>query len=383
MADETDGVRLLAYGTTHVGMVRTNNEDAYIIADLNSADGATVEWTDPRPLGENGVLLAVSDGMGGAAAGEIASAITVESLASWLGEEHVGRGTDELINEAVEEANRNVFDAAQDAERHGMGATLTAMVVRGNCAYVAEVGDSRAYIIRNGRIRQVTRDQSYVQQLVDQGLITREQAEESPYKNVILQAMGQRAHVDVALSRVELRRGDQFLLCSDGLSGKVADREMHDALSESESFEVACRRLINLANTRGGEDNITIVLAKVTGEALRTASSDEKITRTLSDLKIFGEPERMTPPPPPPEPVAGVASHVTQMLSAPPGAATATAPEPEPESAPEPAPPPVMPVGRVTAAAPVAEERSTPWMWIAVAVVVVLAILAAVVLLRN
>jgi PPM family protein phosphatase len=374
MADETDGVRLLAYGITHVGMVRTNNEDAYIIADLNAADGAPVEWKEPRPVGEQGVLLAVSDGMGGAAAGEIASAITVESLRSWLGEEHTGRGTDELINEAVEEANRNVFDAAQDAERQGMGATLTAMVVRGNCAYVAEVGDSRAYIIRNGRIRQVTRDQSYVQQLVDQGLITREQAEESPYKNVILQAMGQRAHVDVALSRVELRRGDQFLLCSDGLSGKVADREMHEAVAESESFEVACRRLVNLANTRGGEDNITIVVATVMGDSLVAASNDEKITRTLSDLKIFGEPERMTPPPPPPEPAAGVASHVTQMLSVPAAVAAAPAPavEPVPAAAPAPAPMP----------APAPAERSMPWMWIVLAVVVVLGIVAAVVLMQ-
>jgi serine/threonine protein phosphatase PrpC len=379
MADETDGVRLLAYGTTHVGMVRTNNEDAYIIADLNAADGATVEWKEPRPVGDQGVLLAVSDGMGGAAAGEIASAITVESLRSWLGEEHGQRGTDELIEEAVVEANRNVFDAAQDAERQGMGATLTAMVVRGTFAYVAEVGDSRAYIIRNGRIRQVTRDQSYVQQLVDQGLITREQAEESPYKNVILQAMGQRAHVDVALCRVELRRDDHFLLCSDGLSGKVADRELHEAIAESESFEVACRRLINLANTRGGEDNITIVVAKVVGETLRAASNDEKITRTLSDLKIFGEPERMTPPPPPPEPAPGVASHVTQMLSVPPAAAAAAAPAPEPE----PAPVPVASPFPAPAAAPVPAERSVPWMWIAVAVVVVLALVAAVVLLKE
>lgn len=381
MADETDGVRLLAYGITHVGMVRTNNEDAYIIADLNAADGASVEWKEPRPVGDQGVLLAVSDGMGGAAAGEIASAITVESLRSWLGEEHGQRGTDELIEEAVVEANRNVFDAAQDAERQGMGATLTAMVVRGSFAYVAEVGDSRAYIIRNGRIRQVTRDQSYVQQLVDQGLITREQAEESPYKNVILQAMGQRAHVDVALCRVELRRGDQFLLCSDGLSGKVADREMHEAVAESESFEVACRRLVNLANTRGGEDNITIVVATVMGDSLLAASNDEKITRTLSDLKIFGEPERMTPPPPPPELAPGVASHVTQMLSAPAAAAAAVAAAANPEadvplvSAIPPAP--------IHVAAPVAEERSFPWMWIAVAVVVVLTIVAAVVLMAK
>src|SRR5262249_12442219 len=150
---------------TNVGMVRTNNEDAFIISDLERDDDPTEGWDAPRELGSRGVLLAVSDGMGGAAAGEIASAITVESLRHWLHEEHNGLATSMLIEGAVEEANRNVFDAAQSAERKGMGATLTAILVRGRMAHIAEVGDSRAYLLRDGRIRQVTRDQSYVQLL--------------------------------------------------------------------------------------------------------------------------------------------------------------------------------------------------------------------------
>jgi serine/threonine protein phosphatase PrpC len=379
MADDSDDVRLSAYGTTHVGMVRTNNEDSFIIADLSAGDGAAGVWDGPRPLGDRGVLLAVSDGMGGAAAGEIASAITVESLASWLGEQDGRRGTDELIEEAIVEANRNVFDAAQDTERKGMGATLTAVLVRGSVAYIAEVGDSRAYLIRGGRIRQVTRDQSYVQMLVDQGLITRDQAEFSPYKNVILQAMGQRPHVDVAIGRLELRRGDQFILCSDGLSGKVEDRELREALAESESFEVACRRLVNLANSRGGEDNITIVVAEVTG-SLREAPRGENITRTLSDLKVYGDPSpaaaAAASAPPVQDP--GAPSHITQILKAIPEAEPAPAPAPDPPAAPAPAPAPATAPAsaRVAAPAPAPAARSGSWLWIA-AVVVVLGLLAA------
>jgi serine/threonine protein phosphatase PrpC len=386
MADESADVQLLAFGTTHVGMVRTNNEDSYIISDLNVPEGTEVEWAGPRPVGERGVLLAVSDGMGGAAAGEVASAMTVESLRQWLVEEHGRRGTDELIEEAIEEANRNVFDAAQDTERQGMGATLTAVLVRGPYAYIAEVGDSRAYIVRGGRIRQVTRDQSYVQLLVDQGLISPDQAEFPPYKNVILQAMGQRAHVDVAIGRLELRRGDRFLLCSDGLTGKVEDRELHDALAESESFEVACRRLINLANSRGGEDNITIVVAEVTGEALREAPKGENITRTLSDLKVYGEPAAAAAPPPPPAAAPGVASHITQILTAipeaePAAAATASAAAAPAAAAPAPAPAPAAPASSPfpppgADRAPVEASRSFPWVW--VVVVAVIAVLAVV-----
>lgn len=189
MAQSNGEVLLSAFGLTDVGVVRKNNEDAFLIADLEREETADRPWHEAA-VSQRGILLAVSDGMGGAAAGEIASALTVGSLRQWLGEDHQGVGTQVLIKEAVEEANRNVFDAAQDNERRGMGATLTAVLVRGKMAHIAEVGDSRAYLIRGGRIRQVTRDQSYVQLLVEQGVVTREQAEKSPHRNVILQAMG-------------------------------------------------------------------------------------------------------------------------------------------------------------------------------------------------
>lgn len=241
MSQQTGDVRITVFGRTDVGAVRTNNEDAFVIADLSAAAGDPVSWNGGRSLSERGVLLAVSDGMGGAAAGEIASAITVESLREWLGQEHGRLATGDLVEGAVGNANRNVFDAAQEAERQGMGATLTAILVRGATAHIAEVGDSRAYLIRKGRIRQVTRDQSFVEMLVEQGLITREQAEHSPYKNVILQAMGQRPGVSVALCRLELRRGDRIVLCSDGLTNKVNDDEIRDILEMEPDLEEGVR----------------------------------------------------------------------------------------------------------------------------------------------
>jgi serine/threonine protein phosphatase PrpC len=371
MTERTGDVRVSAFGISNVGMVRTNNEDAYIIADLDADEVSGVAWDPPRDVGERGILLAVSDGMGGAAAGEIASAITVESLKSWLHDDHDGTTTGLLMEEAVGEANRNVFDAAQTDGRQGMGATLTAILLRGPMAHIAEVGDSRAYLVRDGRIRQVTRDQSYVQMLVEQGLLTRDQAEASPYRNVILQAMGQRQHVVVALGRLELRQGDRFLLCSDGLSGKVTDDEMREVLKLNDKLEAAGNRLIALANERGGEDNITVVLAEVSGEGLKAVSRTEGITSTLSTVQEFelshGSPAASAAMP------AVEASHVTGLLTPPPGSepvATTVAP-----TVPDWLKPPP------TAVTEPEEKSSLPWVWIAVAGVVVILIVVVVVLM--
>ena len=368
---QTNGqVLLSAFGLTDVGVVRKNNEDSFLIADLERETEADRAWHD-APVSSKGILLAVSDGMGGAAAGEIASAMTVGSLRQWLGDNHEGVGTHVLIKEAVEEANRNVFDAAQDTERRGMGATLTAVLVRGKMAHIAEVGDSRAYLIRQGRIRQVTRDQSYVQLLVEQGVVTREQAEKSPHRNVILQAMGHRGDVVVAVGRLELRSGDTFVLCSDGLSGKMTESEMRDIVESSTDFPEAATRMIAIANERGGEDNITVVLARVSGEGVPSVEPTDGITRTLQSIQDVDLLERSVPPPAAPAPVA------------------------------PPPPPPVLPVSSETVAMSARDvEKATAkraavkaaevqgevveakkgshssWIWIAVAVLLLLAMVA-------
>lgn len=361
MAQSNGEVLLSAFGLTDVGVVRKNNEDAFLIADLDAEQSSDRSWHDAA-VSARGILLAVSDGMGGAAAGEIASAMTVGSLRQWLGEDHQGVGTQVLIKEAVEEANRSVFDAAQDSERKGMGATLTAVLVRGKIAHIAEVGDSRAYLIRGGRIRQVTRDQSYVQLLVEQGVVTREQAEKSPHRNVILQAMGHRGDIVVALGRLELREGDTFVLCSDGLSGKISETEMRDIVDSSTDFPEAATRMVAIANERGGEDNITVVLARVSGAGVPAAEPADGITRTLQSIQDVDLLERSSPPQAP-APASVPASAMAETLRIEPKDAQAIQSTAKPPAVDMPA------KGR---------SGIPAWIWIALAVLLVLGIVAVV-----
>ena len=166
-----------------------------------------------------------------------------------------------------------------------MGATLTAVLIHGNRAYVAEVGDSRAYVLRGSLFVQLSHDQSAVQLLLDAGTLTREEAETFPYRNVILQAIGMKPSVVVALNRFTLRRGDRILLCSDGLSGPVKDDEMRSILTAAPTLDAACATLIDLANSRGGEDNITVVLAEMNGESLPELTGEERVS--LETLTAF------------------------------------------------------------------------------------------------
>jgi hypothetical protein len=151
-----------------------------------------------------------------------------------------------------------------------MGATLVALFIRGDEAYIAEVGDSRGYLLRKGRLRQITRDQSLVQLLVDQGVMTPDEARASPSKNVILQAMGLAKDVRVAIARLRLRAGDRFVLCSDGITNPVSDPELQKILTDSEP-RAACETMIALANDRGGDDNQTAIVADLTNVAQAAA----------------------------------------------------------------------------------------------------------------
>jgi serine/threonine protein phosphatase PrpC len=343
MVDRDGEVLLTAFGRTDVGSVRKNNEDAFVIADLSSGEQAAQDSATRWRVGARGVLLAVSDGMGGAEAGEVASALVVESLRQHLGDSGDTGKIQHSMQRAVEAANRRVWEAAREPGQRGMGATLVAMLVYRQFAHVAAVGDSRVYLLRRGRIRQVTKDQSYVEMLVGAGLMTREQAEASPYRNVILQAMGQRPEVAVALGRLELRRGDVILLCSDGLSGKVTAEEMAGAVSGSAGFEQACERLIAMANARGGEDNITVVLAQVTGAGLGEPLEGETVTKTLQTVQDF-DPARVGggragSPPPPQAPATPGKAAPTMREGLPPVEAVTGAARPEPPRQAQPAPP--------------------------------------------
>ena len=281
----TDGVGLEVYGRTDVGRVRANNEDAFVIADL-MAPTWTHAMREPVELsvGARGVLLAVSDGMGGAQAGEVASALTLHALRRGMVTVEAS-GAEAALTASVERANQKVWDAGTASGQKGMGATLTAVLLHGKRAYVAEVGDSRAYVLRGSRLIRLTHNQSCAQLMLDAGALTREEAETFQYKNMVLQAIGVKPHVIVALNRFTLRRGDKVLLCSDGLTGKVTDDEIRDILLSTPAMDAACARLVELANHRGGEDNITVIVAVMDGEGLPAFSGEERIS--LETVQAF------------------------------------------------------------------------------------------------
>jgi serine/threonine protein phosphatase PrpC len=167
-----------------------------------------------------------------------------------------------------------------------MGATLTAVFVRAGRAYIAEVGDSRAYLLRAGQIVQLTHDQSMVQLLVDSGIIGREDASQSPMRNVILQAMGHQRDLKVALGKLELRDRDCLILCSDGLTGHVSDEEIREVVRQAQRPDLAAEKLVALANERGGKDNITVIVAGI-GGSLAPPALDEKLSDAVEVIKAY------------------------------------------------------------------------------------------------
>jgi PPM family protein phosphatase len=286
------------YAKSDVGRVRRGNEDNFLVLDLTTeqtwtgSDGAVPPDKLKRfDLGERGLVLVVSDGMGGALAGDVASRMAVDSVREvLLGTE--GEACDpnvdlvECLKNATIYANLAIHAKSQEDSRcAGMGATFTGAAIRGDSLDLVQVGDSRGYVIRKDHIRLATKDQSLVQQLVDVGQISESEAETHMFRNVILQALGAQSDVSPVTGRIRLRQGDVVLLCSDGLSGKLrAEDIQHIVVSSQGDLAKACDGLINEANNRGGEDNITVVLARFQGDDLEEAATD-RITIELPPLE--------------------------------------------------------------------------------------------------
>jgi serine/threonine protein phosphatase PrpC len=280
------GIYLRAAARTDVGRVRRRNEDAFIVADLTGdAHSIMPRWTGRLEIGARGALIAVSDGMGGAHAGDVASAMVIASLARALASEPPRQTSLAQITDAVQDAHHTVWSEGSSRGIQ-MGATLTAVYVRGVSAYVAEVGDSRAYLLRAGCITQLTKDQSYVQMLLDSGAVDPDQAQSLPFRNIILQAMGHQPNVVVALGRLELRHRDCLLLCSDGLSNELSDSDIQEVFCASPDIVSAADNLVDLANQRGGRDNATVVLAGVGGD-LPAPSVREPVGNTYRIIESF------------------------------------------------------------------------------------------------
>lgn len=272
------------FAQSDVGRTREHNEDSFIVVNLSEGEPLQFERLVEQPADPTGTLFMVADGMGGAAAGEVASATAVDVVLRHLRE----RLSDlkpptpkDLAGElarAAEKANWSIFQQAVNRpELRGMGTTATIAALLNDTLYIAQVGDSRAYLIRTGTATQLTKDQSLMQKLIEAGELTEEEALLSERRNIILQALGPEANVKVDLTMQPLRRGDVLLLCSDGLSGLVRPEDMARIVDEELDLSVACDRLIAMANDQGGPDNITVVAARFEGRGLGVVRATDNV----------------------------------------------------------------------------------------------------------
>jgi protein phosphatase len=319
-------VRVEVFAKTDLGKTRDHNEDRFLVADLTRGTASLQPDVRAHVVGERGSLFVVADGMGGAAAGELASEMATETiyrqLVRALAEERepTPQRFAARLKEAVEAANAQIHTyAATHPDVRGMGTTTTAAGLLGDHVYLTQVGDSRAYLIRNGEAVQLTKDQSLMQRLVEAGELTEEEAAKSERRNIILQALGPDARVKVDLTHQELRKGDILVLCSDGLSGQVKREEIAAVAARERDLGAACDRLIALANERGGPDNVTVVLARFDGDGLRPPDTTAEVGHQvypLIDTETSTEPVPVYRGSRPPEPVARTRWRVAALLAA-------------------------------------------------------------------
>lgn len=233
---------------TDKGNVRDSNQDAYAVGEFSDE----VVWS------------VVCDGMGGAAGGNIASALAVKVISDKINASYREQMRDSsirnMLDSALSAANIEVFDFAEaQPDLRGMGTTVVCAIVRNNQAYIAHAGDSRAYVINNGSIHQITTDHSMVQDLLSMGKITAEQAENHPNKNIITRAVGVDKGIEIDFEQIDLDDDDTLLICTDGLSNYVSNDEMLELMSDGKHYAFA-DRLVKKANENGGGDNITVVV---------------------------------------------------------------------------------------------------------------------------
>jgi protein phosphatase len=264
-SQEPDNIVLVVGRCSDVGQQRQLNEDSLVTAEIQA-----VHQSQCRPIG----LYAVADGMGGHSAGEVASTLATNALACAVIDRillpHLNDQTPaepdygEMLKQACLQANRAVYDQAR---RMGsdMGTTLVAALLVGNEAYVANVGDSRAYLLEKQGIRQITRDHSLVEQLVAAKQITREEARTHPQRNIIFRTVGDKPQLEIDIFHQTLKRGDSLVLCSDGLHGMIEAADIEQTLLSVAAPQEACDQLIARANAAGGDDNITVIVVRVEG----------------------------------------------------------------------------------------------------------------------
>jgi protein phosphatase len=255
---------------TDVGRVRGDNEDRWLVFDLQRRQPLKSTAGDALPLQLPGYLLVVADGMGGMMGGERASQLCVDTLAEQLTarlgvqEAPERDALCQIVLDAVCEANERIYrEAASDKKLSGMGTTLTAALLGGSTLSIVQVGDSRAYLIRQGEVRQLTRDQTVWESMLASGQDPDQALAKAPWKNMLMQAVGAQAQVEPVLTEHELQPGDAIVLCTDGLYRVVNGEEIAEKLKAERSPEAEARALVALANEHGGPDNVTVIVCQV------------------------------------------------------------------------------------------------------------------------
>jgi len=250
-------IRIRGSMKTNVGKVREINQDSMLSMQLTMNECS--EYTQP-------LLFIVADGMGGVADGEVASSLAIRLVSKHVATSLLDRNcpfplNTSILSEAVEKANLEIYNYSQEEpSRKGMGSTITAALLIGNRLIIAHVGDTRAYIMNNKNIRQLTEDHSLIGRLLKMGQLTPEEAKNSPQKNLIYRALGTNPQVDVDIYEEQLKEGDTVLICCDGLWDYFPEDELHKMVSRSKDFDKTTKKLIDLANERGGKDNITVII---------------------------------------------------------------------------------------------------------------------------
>lgn len=284
-------IKLLA--ATNVGLVRKNNEDNFVVnKDLTQSEWLIPSADETVSLGEYGSLLVVADGMGGANAGEVASAIAIETVQEMFTADKLSTVTlspksiDDYLITAIKEADMNICKHAEEhPDTQGMGTTIVMCWIIGDEAHVAWCGDSRCYIFRNDSFMRVTKDHSYVQGLVDEGKISEEEAFDHPYSNVITRCLGSEERAKPDVRTLTINDGDIYLLCTDGLCGLCRDDEIMDIVIDNKDDLYSCRdKLIQAALEAGGYDNVTIAVGKIEKqETEETQNAEYNESETDSD----------------------------------------------------------------------------------------------------
>ena len=364
----TGDVIVHVFGRTDVGRVRDHNEDSFLVADLSTDNPSLQPEVRTHHIGPAGTLFMVADGLGGAAAGEIASDLAINTVYEEVRERWAksdrrdAQAFAAALKAATDAANSKIFTyALEHPEHRGLGTTATVAAVLGDTVYLAQVGDSRAYLVRHGDAMQLTKDQSLMARLVEAGELTQEEADRSERRNIILQALGPEPNVRIDLTHQKLRRGDVLVLCSDGLFGLVKKEEIAEVVSSTDDLVQACKDLIDRANENGGPDNITVIIAKFEGDGLLPPEAEDRVGHAVFALPGstpqggLARPEEPTAP--------------TMRRGSPPGAPAATVRTAE------------SPVPRETTPNPVVGNDTRRMVW--AALVATLALLGGFLLLRQ